>query len=74
MTWIFSAVTHAIDTKDVRHVNHRMRRTPLALEGGGGGAHLKLLDAGIISGGVQSGRPQLVQKRDGTVRYLSEKG
>ena len=36
----FSAVKHVIDTRDARPVKQRLRRTPLAFEGGGG-KHVK---------------------------------
>ena len=66
----FTAIEHAIDTKDAKPIKQHMRRNPACFVEEE--SHLKkMLDAGVIKESVSewASSPVLIRKRDGSVRW-----
>ena len=65
----FTAVNHQIGTGNSRHIQQRMRRTPLWYANEDQGNLEKLLKAGVIEPSCWASPSVLVRKRDGYVRW-----
>ena len=67
----FTAIEHAIDTKDAKSIKQHMRRTPACFVDEEESHLKKMLDAGVIKESVSewASSPVLIRKRDGSVRW-----